>query len=90
MEDLLSKMHRLNVHEQVYTLLHGQLHQCWPLVANDYPKPKLPSVLASMAYAYQALPPPAMPTALPQWPQMPAPTPIIIPNQQIDSPDSFF
>src|SRR6266850_1211933 len=89
MEDLLSRLHGLNIREQAYALLHGQLRRHWPLVANDYPKPELPSVSVSPAtYAYQAPPPPVIPTAPLQWPQMAAPPPVTTSSQQGESPDS--
>ena len=90
MEELLSKMHGLNIQEQAYALLHGQLRHHWPLVANDYPKPELPSISAPTAYAYQAPPPPIIPTAPPLWPRTPVPPPVVTSTQQGDNPKSFF
>ena len=59
MEDLLSKIHGLNIHEANYTILHAQLRRRWPNIANDYPKPELPSTAPPPAtYMYQAPPPP--------------------------------
>ena len=83
-------MHGLNIREQAYALLHRQLCCCWPLVANNYPKPELPRVSAPAAYTYQAPPPPIISTAPLQWLQTLMPPPIATSTQQGESPDLFF
>jgi len=88
MEDLLSKMHSLNICEANYAVLHAQLRRRWPNIADNYPKPKLPSTaLPPTTYAYQALPPPTNTNAAQQWPCTPA---SIATTPQNDAPDSFF
>jgi hypothetical protein len=90
MEDLLGRMHGLNIRETTYALLHGQLRRRWPSVADDYPKPELPlAPKPPTTYAYQA-PLPVNPTVAPQWLQTPAPTAPTASSAQQDCPDSFF
>jgi len=87
MEDLLSKMHGLNIREANYAVLHAQLCCRWPNIADDYPKPELPLTAPPPAtYAYQA-PPPTNASAAQQWPRTPALTAM---TPQNDAPNSFF
>ena len=88
MEDLLSKMHGLNIREANYAVLHAQLRRRWPTIADNYPKPELPSTAPPPAtYVYQAPAPPTNASAAQQWPCTLASTPI---TPQYDAPDSFF
>jgi len=88
MEDLLSKMHSLNICKANYAVLHMQLHHRWPNVADNYPKPQLPlATLPPASYVYQAPPPPTNANATQQWPCTPASTAM---TPQYDAPNSFF
>ena len=74
MEDLLSKMHGLNIRDSTYAILHAQLRRRWPTVANDYPKPELVSAAPQpTTYSYQALPAPSNANSSQQWSRTSAP-----------------
>ena len=88
MEDLLSKMHGLNIRDSTYTILHAQLHCRWPSIANDYPKPEAVSAAPQPAtYSYQAPPAPPNSNASQQWSRTPAPT---TSTSRYEDPESFF
>ncbi len=79
LDDLMDKMHGLNIRERAYAVLYARCAHRYPDVARDLPKPEI-----SQSYAFQN-PPPSTSTSRQPWSERSDPTP---PAASTDS--SFF